>query len=112
MAGNADRWAEMRSQGRWAELWADMRATGTIDDIAALDGDLSPEERSADNAAREAQSTTGYARDRLAEIGRRPLDKIYQRIEQTEGKEHRTLAEAGRKLAEAGPLYASGNVTA
>ena len=106
---------EMRERsGRTSvpQIFINGQHIGGFDDIAALDGDLSPEERSADNAAREAQSTTGYARDRLAEIGRRPLDKIYQRIEQAEGKEHRALAEAGRKLAEAGPLYTSGNVTA
>lgn len=111
MASSAERWARLRAEGRWVELWADVRVTGTTDELAAIADDLSPEERSADNAEREAQRTSEHARARLSAIASEPLDSIYLRIEQNEGVEQRELAEAGRKLAEAGTLYASSDAT-
>lgn len=111
MVTNTERWARLRAEGLWVELWADVRASGTIDDLSAITADLSPEERSADNAAREAQHTSDHARTRLAAIARQPIDKIYDRIEEAEGPEQRELAQAGRKLAEAGPQYANSDAS-
>ncbi|MCP4226421.1 MAG: hypothetical protein GY926_18560 [bacterium] len=99
MAAKQTRWAELRAKGRWVELWADIRATGTVDDLLALDRDLSPEERSADNAARQALVDSPAIRARLDTIADRRLDRVLDRIEQVEGPHQRELAEAGRMLA-------------
>ncbi|WP_420638575.1 hypothetical protein [Candidatus Poriferisocius sp.] len=89
----------MRAQGRWVELWADVRASGTVDDLIAIDRDLSPEERRADNAARQAFAASPAASARFDAIAEQPLDRILDRIEELEGQDQRELAEAGRKLA-------------
>jgi len=99
MTSNQNQWAELRARGAWVELWADIRATGTVDDLVALHGDLSPEEHSADNAARESLANNPAAEAAISRIAERPIDQILDRIEQTEGPEQRELAEAGRKLA-------------
>ena len=40
MITSSDRWAELRSARRWADLWADVAATGTDDDVRALMVDM------------------------------------------------------------------------
>ncbi len=81
------------------ELWADMRATGTLDDMLELRRSMTPEECSADSAAREALIETPAFRAAIDAMAERPPIRVFERIEAAEGKEQRELAEAGYKLA-------------
>ncbi len=89
----------MRAAGLWVELWADMRANGTIDDILAVKRDMTPEECSADNAAHAALADTPAYRAAFEALSDQPPTEIFERIEAEEGKEARELAEAGHKIA-------------
>ncbi len=102
MTSDKSRWAELRAEGRWLELWADMRSTGTVQDMLELRRSMTPEECSADHAAREEMADTPEFRAASDTIAERPLTRILDRIEAIEGNEQRELAEAGRKLALAG----------
>ena len=95
MAGDADVWNELRTQGRWIEMWETVRRTGTVDDLIALADDLSAEERAADEAARLAWSTTQAVQRALKEASGHPAQRIFERIESAEGSRRRQQAEVG-----------------
>ena len=99
MSRDQSRWAELRAEGQWVESWADMRATGTVDDMLELQRSMTPEECSADKAAREALLETPKFRAVLDAMAERPPTRVFERIEAAEGIEQRQLAEAGYKLA-------------